>query len=114
MSTVLLKKFKQKDLIIKKISVDYKKIKFLEGNSLMICESDNGYLEYKKDLNYYNDLKNKIDCILTQMDNQLAQVIYNEYFSFKTENWWVYYYSKSTYYRLKNKAMDSFLEWWYV
>ena len=114
MSTVLLKKFKQKDLIIKKIGVDYKKIKFLEGNSLLICEDDFGYLGYKKDITYYNDLKSKVDYILVQMDEYLARLIYNEYFSSKVSNWWMYYYSKSTYYRLKNKAMDCFLEWWYA
>ena len=114
MKTVLLKKFKEKDLIIKRIGIDYKIIKFLEGNSLMICEDEENYLIAKKDLDYYNDLKNKIDYILLQMDERLSKVIYNEYFSSKVENWWVYFYSESTYYRLKNKAMDLFLEWWYA
>ena len=41
-------------------------------------------------------------------------LIYNEYFSKKVENWWIYYFSRSTYYRLKNKAMNDFLEWWYA
>ena len=114
MSAILLKKFKQKDLIIKKIGIDYKKIKYLEKNSLMICEADGEYLGYKKDLNYYLDLKVKIDYILLQLDKVLSQIIYNEYFAPNNDNWWVYYYSKSTYYRLKNKAMDCFLEWWYA
>ena len=107
------KKFKQKNLIIKKIGIDYKKIKNLEGNSLLICEGEEFYL-VKKDINYYNDLKNKVDYILLQMEKELSQIIYNEFFSSKMENWWMYYFSRSTYYRLKNKAMDNFLEWWYA
>ena len=107
-------KFKQKDLIIRRLGIDYKKIKYLDGNSLLICEEDEGYLGNKKDLTYYNDLKDKIDYILLQMDKELSQIIYNEFFSNKVENWWMYYFSKSTYYRIKNKAMDCFLEWWYA
>lgn len=114
MKSTLIKSFKQKDLFIKKIGIEYRKIKYLEGNSLMICEDEEGYLSSKKDLKYYNDLKKKIDYILVQMDRNLSRVIYNEYFSNKIDNWWIYYYSKSTYYRLKNKAMDNFLEWWYA
>ena len=110
----VIAKFKQKDLIIRRLGIDYKKIKYLDGNSLLICEEDEGYLENKKDLTYYNDLKDKIDYILLQMDKELSQIIYNEFFSNKVENWWMYYFSKSTYYRIKNKAMDCFLEWWYA
>ena len=106
--------FKQKNLIINRIGRDYKKIKFLNNSVQLLCEEDAEYLENKKDINYYNELKDKIDYILLQMDNNLSKVIYNEFFSNKNEDWWMYYYSKSTYYRLKNKAMDSFLEWWYV
>ena len=110
----LSKKFKQKDLIIRKIGMDYRKVKFLELESLVIKEDESNYLERKKDNNYYNDLKIKVDYILLQLDEQLARIIFNEYLTNKIDNWWIYYYSKSTYYRLKNKAMDSFLEWWYA
>lgn len=114
MKTSILKNLKQKDLIIKKIGIDYKKIKFLEGNSLMICEEENTYLYAKKDLNYYVDLKNKIEYILMQLDEPLSKFIFNEYFSNKAQNWWIYHYSRSSYYRTKHKAIDSFLEWWYA
>ena len=106
--------FKQKNIIIKQIARDYKKTKFLFREELMVREESSSYLDNRKDLNYYKELKEKIDYILIQMDNNLSKVIYNEYFSNRNEDWWMFYYSKSTYYRLKNKAMDSFLEWWYV
>jgi len=87
---------------------------FANNAILLVCEEDTHYLENRKSENYYNELKNKIDYILLQMDNNLSQIIYNEFFSNKNDGWWIYYYSNNTYYRLKNKAMDSFLEWWYV
>lgn len=114
MNKILLKKLKQKELLVKRIGVDYKKIKYLEGNSLMICEAEDSYLSMKKDMNYYNDLKSKIDLILVHLEESLSQFIYNEYLSNKSENWWIYKYSRSTYYRIKHKAIDAFLEWWYV
>ena len=112
----LLKKsnFKEKDLFIKKIGIEYKKIQLLEKRPLLVCEGSEDYLEAKKEDGYYFSLKEKVDYILKQMDENLSKIIYNEFFSARVENWWMYYYSKSTYYRLKNKAMDSFLEWWNV
>ena len=114
MNKILLKNLKQKELMVKRIGIDYKKIKYLEGNSLMICEEEVGYLSLKKDMNYYLDLKSKIDLILVHLDENISQFIYNEYLSNKSGNWWIYKYSRSTYYRIKHKAIDAFLEWWYV
>ena len=112
--SVLLKNLKDKEQKIKKIGMDYKKIKFLERNSLMICEDEGDYFSPKKNMTYYTDLRGKIDYILLQMDETLSKFVFNEYFSNKTDNWWIYQYSKSTYYRIKHKAIDSFLEWWYA
>lgn len=114
MQTLIERTFKQKDLIIKKIGIDYKKIKISKTNGLMICEDEENYFYPKKDMEYFNNLKDKVDYILLQMDKNLSMVIYNEFFSNRTDNWWVYVYSKSTYYRMKNKAMNDFLEWWYA
>ena len=114
MTITMSKKFKQKDLIIRKIGIDYKKIMFSHAESFVVCESEEEYLNNKKDIEYYNNLKDKVDYILLHMDKNLSKVIYNEYLSSNSDNWWIYYYSKSTYYRMKNKAMDNFLEWWYA
>lgn len=114
MNNTLLKNLKRKEIVMKKIGMDYKKIKFLEGNSLMICEEEENYLKTNKNMDYYLDLKSKIEYILLQMDEDLSNFIYHEYLSNKSENWWIYKYSRSTYYRLKHRAIDAFLEWWYV
>ena len=114
MKTIILKQFKQKDFVMKKIGIEYRKNKFCEFNSLVVKEDESYYLGVKKDEGYYTELKMKVDYILLQLEEQLARIIYQEYLVSKVDNWWIYYYSKSTYYRLKNKAMDSFLEWWYA
>lgn len=113
MKTLLIsKKFKHKDQMIKKIGMAYKKIKYSNPSIFMVSEKEEYYLSENE--KYYNDIKEKVDYILLQMDKNLSKLIYNEYLIGNNENWWVYLYSKSTYYRLKNKAMDIFLEWWYA
>ena len=114
MKVEVLKQFKQKDEFIKKIGMEYRKFKFFEFEYLSIREDETVYLERKKDKNYYSDLKNKVDYILEQLDEQSTRIIYSDYLVNSCDNWWIYFYSKSTYYRLKNKAMNLFLEWWYA
>ena len=110
MQTKTIKSFKVKDAILKKIGVEYRKLKLLSFNSI-INEEESFYLE-KKNNEYYNNVRDKVDYILLQMEERLAFVVVNEYLSTRNDNWWIYYFSKSTYYRIKNKAMNSFLEWW--
>lgn len=113
MSNLLeIKKFRQKNKIIEKILMDYKKIRYINPDIFMVCEKEEIYLEDIQ--KYYRDLKEKVDYILLQMDKELSKVIYNEYLINDNTNWWMYVYSKSTYYRMKNKAMTVFLEWWYA
>jgi len=114
MRVKLIKQFKQKDLIIKKIGIEYRKVNIFNINPLLIRESESVYLENKKSETYYSDIKQKVDYILLQLDEHSSKIIFNEYLTKRIDNWWIYYYSKSTYYRLKNKAMNDFLEWWYA
>lgn len=114
MRTETLKTFKQKDLILKRIGIDYRKESLLELGGYTIEEDETEYLEKCRDKKYYSNVKLKVDYILKQIDESLVAIIYNEYLTKTACNWWIYYYSKSTYYRMKNKAMDAFLEWWYA
>ena len=113
MKTKISKNFKQKDLIIKKIGMTYRKVDIVSLGVSLVREEETLYIGQKRE-NYYNEIKLKVDYILSQLDEQLSKIIYNEYMVTKSQNWWIYFYSKSTYYRLKNKAMDTFLEWWYA
>lgn len=113
-ATIISKTFKQKDRIIKQIGMNYKKITYSNSIVFMVREEETLYNQKENIVEYYKELKRKVDYILIHMDEELSKVIYNEYLSTNVKNWWIYYYSKSTYYRMKNKAMDNFLEWWYA
>lgn len=109
-----IKRFKEKDSIIKKIGIEYRKANLLELEINCVNEEESVYLENDKKEKYYENVRKKVDYIFLQLDDQLSKIIYNDYFTLKKDNWWIFFYSKSTYYRLKNKAMDIFLEWWYA
>ena len=48
---------------------------------------------------------------LEKMNPSLREVIEKEFFNRNTKpNWWSKYYSKSTYYRLRDKAIRKFIE----
>ena len=51
-----------------------------------------------------------IDNGLNSLPAQLREIIYNEFVLNMPSDWWLDYYSKSSYYRLKNKAIDIFLD----
>lgn len=50
------------------------------------------------------------DFIIAKLDIESQRILYFDYIKKKSKNWYLGYYSKSTYYRLKNNALDEFLE----
>lgn len=50
-----------------------------------------------------------IEDALDELDEQLRMVIINEYVLKKDKKWYLEYYGRSSYYRLKSKAIDEFL-----
>lgn len=108
--------FKDKENIIRKYSDDYKKSKIIELKGVqllrndLICESDSMYMDTISKYQYYYGLQNKIDRILDKLDYEYSNFIKQEFLSnnYKT-NWWMNYFSRSTYYRIKARAMEKFL-----
>jgi hypothetical protein len=49
-----------------------------------------------------------MDGLLEQMDPDYRRILENDYVHRASTNWWNEFYSKSTYYRLKNKALEDF------
>lgn len=73
---------------------------------------------------FYGDLKDKeepstlgepidkvIDHIISQLPEQYQMIIRNDYFSTMTRHWWMGYYSRATYYRLKKQGLILFLSY---
>ncbi len=50
-----------------------------------------------------------VDFAMSQLDEDLVNLLRNEYLDTNGKNWWVLYYSRTTYYRLKRKAMEELL-----
>lgn len=108
--------FKENDLLIRKYANEYNKSKIIELKGLdllkndIVSESSATYIDTKNKYTYYYSLQTKIDFILDKLDWEYSNFIRKEYFSNNYRpGWWNNYYSRSTYYRLKNKSMKMFL-----
>lgn len=113
--------FKDKDAVIRKYAREYNKSKIIELkgldllNSDIVCQGEENYIDSKNKYVYYYSLQTKIDCILDKLDWDSSSFLKKEFFCENRRNdWWVNYYSRSTYYRLKKKSMEKFLGLLYV
>lgn len=50
-----------------------------------------------------------LDYAISQLDEDSQRIIYFDFVYRNDKYWWREFYSKSTYYRLKNIALDTFL-----
>lgn len=50
-----------------------------------------------------------IDDVLTSLDEDSYRIIAHDFLQPTHKNWWMDYYAKTTYYRLKARSMDAFL-----
>lgn len=60
------------------------------------------------------EVEGQINMILAQMNEEYANIIALEFLWIEQENWWCEYYDSNTFYRLKSKAMDIFLDCLYA
>ena len=52
----------------------------------------------------------KVNFALLSLEKDEAMIIYNDYLLKKEPKWWVPYFSKASYYRKRNKAIEVFLD----
>lgn len=50
-----------------------------------------------------------IDDVLHSLDQDAYRIIAHDFLEPAQKNWWMDYYAKTTYYRLKGRSMDAFL-----
>jgi hypothetical protein len=50
-----------------------------------------------------------IDDVLASLDEDSYRIIAHDFLHPTHKNWWMEYYAKTTYYRLKARSMDAFL-----
>ena len=101
---------------MRKFAKDYQKSKIIELrgvdllNKCVVSDKDTKYMNNKIEYDQYYSLQTRIECILDNLGYECSDFLKKEFFCCGyRSNWWENYYSRSTYYRLKNKAMDEFL-----
>ena len=57
------------------------------------------------------EIKRNFDEVLDAMPKEERRILKMENIRHAQPDWWQEYYSKSTYYRLRRKAHERFLEW---
>jgi hypothetical protein len=50
-----------------------------------------------------------IDTSLSCLEDDYKRIVRNDFLDPKPKNWWMEYYAKSTYYRLRQRALEHFL-----
>lgn len=110
-------KFKEKSNYVEGLALEYNK-------ALVAIENENGakYLESLREdvavykisedkLIIYKNFKKLIDSILEKLDKNDRTILCNDYFYKIGGQWWQDKYSKSSYYRSKHKALNSFFQY---
>ncbi|NLZ75307.1 MAG: hypothetical protein GX914_02250 [Erysipelotrichia bacterium] len=87
--------FKEISQIVKNIFDKYNKSKFMLENY------------NQQDKNY--DLYLLVKFALNDLDEDSKRILTQEYIKKRESHWWNDYYSQTTYYSLKRKAMEQFL-----
>lgn len=64
-------------------------------------------LERKQNLENFVSL---VHTIHTHLSKETYEFIEHEYINFYDASWWCSYYSRASYYRLKHRALDEFIE----
>ena len=120
--------FKQKQAVVKSLFKQYHRAKLrlycLENMNYypqvitrVIKETKN---QYKKsmaerlnsgieDKDELKSLISSFEMIIKALSHDSQLIIVNEYVEQKENEWWVDYYSRATYYRLKTRALEEFL-----
>lgn len=89
--------YKDKENILKYIFKNYPLIKDFYLKEMVI------------DYGTRPDLNTLINRSLRRISKESRRIITKEYVEGADEDWWYEYYSRSSYYRLKNKALDEFI-----
>lgn len=88
--------FREKQMILTDIFKRYKGIKLAETYHYIEESSKHGYIRF-------------IDYLLNHLSEEHARLLRMEFLEDAQPFWWMEYYSRSTFYRMKTKAMNEFL-----
>lgn len=87
-------------------SIDYMTVKEKKTFYQGVDKKYDSYIQSKDELKQFITT---FDMILDQLSKDSYMIIYHDFVIKKEKNWWLEYYSRSTYYRLKTRAMEEVL-----
>lgn len=104
--------FKDKSQILQIIAKEYQKAMLYiqtldEKTKNIICDSSP--LERENSIRREQiNLVTIVNCVMNLLNKEHKEIIENDYFKNSDSKWWLEKYSKSTFYSLKNAALDNF------
>ena len=87
-------------------SIDYLTVKEKKTFYQGVDKKYDSYIQSKDELKM---IITTFDKILERLSKDSYMIIYQDFVLKKEKNWWLEYYSRSTYYRLKTRAMEEVL-----
>lgn len=96
---------KDNEAIVKHLAKIYKKLKqqCYDVNNLMMSEA------YNEELAEAFEFVETIDAVLASMNEEEALILRFDYFENRIPKWYMNYFTRSTYYRIKTRAIDEFV-----
>lgn len=82
-------------------------IKLFKGK----CREISWYIHTQERNNYDENNKDHYMNIIENLDLESRRILHNDFVVRESRDWYMSYYSKSTYYRLKNIALDKFISY---
>lgn len=80
-----------------------------EKNATPLLSYDQKLLNHMAKQNHYREYCDFIEKAMLQLTRAQAQIIERDFIKEAKPDWWMDYYSKSTYYRYKHEAVDRIL-----
>lgn len=104
--------FKDKSQILQIIAKEYQKALIYVGTLDQKTKniiSDSSPLEKETALRREQlNLVTIVNCVLNLLNKEHKEIIENDYFKNQDSKWWMEKYSKTTFYSIKNAALDNF------
>lgn len=100
--------FKDKEALLMRVGRMYR-------NSVLKNKLHAEFIVQEAESAYINlEVAGEINLILDHMPLDYARIIRQDFLEYRQRGWWKEYYTSSTYYRYKCKAMDTFLDCLYA
>ena len=93
--------FKEKEQLLRYL--------FTKRNQLLMYEHSVCEKEYNEN-NSKDQFLRWMQYAMDRLSKDERMILEKEFILYEDRDWWYEYYSRSTYYRMKQKAMDAFLD----